>query len=210
MNCVIDPSSRQQSKLVSAVKPMEFNMTAFRLAYQTPTTSTLPQKKYFVRSLWQAAAAATLLSAAVLTPLSYAFAQQSKSELNFETAVITNAAVLGSKANQTLEIANASKGSTTSTTIKTGVFTNAGVLGSKANQTAKIGNANDDSKSTVKVDTLVMTNAAVLGSKANQTLELGNATKGSTAVVSIKTLVMTNGAVLGSKSNQTVRMGNAN
>jgi len=47
---------------------------------------------------------ATALGIGALSPM-YALAQSSKSDVNLETAVTTNAAVLGSTANQTQEIA---------------------------------------------------------------------------------------------------------
>jgi hypothetical protein len=138
------------------------------------------------------------------------FAQQSKSEVSVDNVIATNAAVLGSKANQTLEMGNASGGGQSSVKGKNVIMTNAAVLGSTANQTSKIGNAEGaGSKSTVKFDNLIQTNAAVLGSKATQNLELGNAADGGQATLTAKNIIVTNAAVLGSTSKQDIKLGNA-
>ena len=152
----------------------------------------------------------TAVGIAVLLPFASTFAQSSKSDGQLDTAVMTNAAVLGSKANQSIAIGNGSGGGSAKVTGHTAVVTNAAVLGSSANQTTKIGNADGaNSKSSVKFDTIVQTNAAVLGSKANQNLEIGNAANGGEAPVNLKTVVMTNAGVLGSQANQDVKIGNA-
>lgn len=139
-----------------------------------------------------------------------AFAQSSKSDVELDTAVLSSTAVLGSKAEQKVDLGNASKGGQAKVKGRTAVIANTGVLGSQADQTTKIGNADgSNSKSNVTFDTLVQSNTAVLGSKAKQELELGNAANGGTSTVKLKTAVVANQAVLGSQSNQTVRVGNA-
>jgi hypothetical protein len=169
--------------------------------------SPAPLGAKFVRAK---ASLALVVGIAVLFPPTAALAQSSKSDVQLDTAVITNAAVLGSKANQSIDIGNGSGGGQAKVTGKTAVVTNAAVLGSTANQTTKIGNADgSNSKSSVKFDTLVQSNAAVLGSTSNQNLEIGNAANGGDATVNLKTVVVTNAGVLGSKSNQSVKIGNA-
>lgn len=156
------------------------------------------------------ASLAIVAGIAVLFPATAALAQSSKSDVQLDTAVFSNAAVLGSQASQTVAVGNASGGGSAKVTGRTAVVTNAAVLGSTAKQTSMIGNAEgSNSKSTVKFDTLVQTNAAVLGSKATQNLEIGNAANGGDATVSLKTLVMTNAGVLGSTAKQDVKVGNA-
>ena len=99
---------------------------------------------------------ASLAAALAITALSsaQAAAAASKSDVSLETAVTTNAAVLGSTATQSQEVGNSSGGGQAEGEGKTIVTTNAAVLGSSAKQTQKIGNAvGANSKSSVKLRT---------------------------------------------------------
>jgi hypothetical protein len=55
--------------------------------------------------------------------------------------IVTNAAVMGSKATQNLEIGNAANGGDATVTTKNIILTNAAVMGSTSTQDFKLGNA---------------------------------------------------------------------